>query len=116
MGRLLGIDYGEKRIGLALTDPQKIIASPFDVLERRDIDGLFVNYMGEEGSVQVAEYLGITPRYSDSTDLGGAAFDVASASEEVPCHNCHTFHDSWVLLFRDARIVVVLDIETFWDS
>lgn len=37
MGRLLGIDYGEKRIGLALTDPQKIIASPFDVLERRDI-------------------------------------------------------------------------------
>lgn len=48
--------------------------------------------------------------------LGGAGFDVASASEEVPCHNCHTFHDSWVLLFREARIVVVLDIETFWDS
>ncbi len=48
--------------------------------------------------------------------LGGAAFDVASASEEVSCHNCHTFHDSWVLLFRDARIVVVLDVETFWDS
>ena len=44
-------------------------------LKRRDIDGLFVNYMGEEGSVQVAEYLGITPRYSDSTDLGGAAFE-----------------------------------------
>jgi hypothetical protein len=51
-------------------------------------------------------------------DLGltGAAFDVASASEEVACHNCHTFHDGWVLLFRDARIVVVLDVETFWDS
>jgi hypothetical protein len=48
--------------------------------------------------------------------LGGAAFDVASAAEEVPCQNCHTFHDSYVLLFRDARIVVVLDIETFWDS
>lgn len=41
----------------------------------RDVDGLFVNYMGEEGSVQVAEYLGIQPRYSDSTDLGGAAFE-----------------------------------------
>jgi hypothetical protein len=51
-------------------------------------------------------------------DLGltGAAFDVARASEEVPCHNCHTFHDGWVLLFREARIVVVLDLETFWDS
>ena len=49
-------------------------------------------------------------------DLGGEPFDVGSASEEVPCQNCHTFHDSWVLLFREARIVVVLDIETFWDS
>ena len=40
-----------------------------------DVDGIFVNYMGEEGSVQVGEYLGIQPRYADSTDLGGAAFE-----------------------------------------
>ncbi len=37
MGRLLGIDYGEKRIGLALTDPQKIIARPFELIERKDL-------------------------------------------------------------------------------
>ena len=41
----------------------------------REVDGVFVNYMGEEGSVQVAEYLGIEPRYADSTDLGGSAFE-----------------------------------------
>jgi acetyl-CoA acetyltransferase len=40
-----------------------------------DVDGLFVNYMGEEGTTQVGEYLGIEPRYADSTDLGGAAFE-----------------------------------------
>ncbi|WP_055480203.1 acetyl-CoA acetyltransferase [Sphaerimonospora mesophila] len=40
----------------------------------KDVDGLFVNYLGEQGSVQVGEYLGIQPRYADSTDLGGAAF------------------------------------------
>ena len=40
-----------------------------------DVDGMFVNYLGEAGSVQLAEYLGIEPRYSDSTDLGGAAFE-----------------------------------------
>jgi acetyl-CoA acetyltransferase len=39
-----------------------------------DVDGLFVNYMGEEGSVQVGEYLGIQPRYADSTDIGGASY------------------------------------------
>lgn len=40
-----------------------------------DVDGLFVNYMGEAGVVQVSEYLGIHPKYSDGTDLGGAAFE-----------------------------------------
>jgi acetyl-CoA acetyltransferase len=43
-------------------------------LRLSDVDGLFVNYMGEEGSVQVGEYLGIQPSYADSSDLGGAAF------------------------------------------
>ena len=29
MGRILGLDYGDRRIGLALSDPLKMIASPF---------------------------------------------------------------------------------------
>lgn len=41
----------------------------------RDVDALFVNYMGEEGSVQVGEYLGIQPRYADSSDMGGGSFE-----------------------------------------
>ncbi len=40
-----------------------------------DVDGLFVNYAGEQGTVQVGEYLGIQPRYMDSTDLGGSAWE-----------------------------------------
>ena len=32
MGRYLGIDNGEKRVGLALSDPLKIIATPFRTL------------------------------------------------------------------------------------
>jgi acetyl-CoA acetyltransferase len=41
----------------------------------RDVDGVFTVYMGDEGTVQVAEYLGIQPRYADSSDLGGASFE-----------------------------------------
>ena len=33
-GRLLGIDYGEKRVGLAVCDPDRIIASPLSTFER----------------------------------------------------------------------------------
>jgi acetyl-CoA acetyltransferase len=40
-----------------------------------DVDGVFAHRMGEEGSVQVGEYLGINARYADSTDFGGAAFE-----------------------------------------
>jgi putative Holliday junction resolvase len=34
-GRLLAIDYGEKRIGLAISDPTGTIASPAGVIVRR---------------------------------------------------------------------------------
>lgn len=43
-------------------------------LTRADVDGLFVNYIGEEGSVQVGEYLGIEPTHADSSDLGGGSW------------------------------------------
>lgn len=35
MGRILGIDYGERRIGLALSDPTATLAHPLPTLERR---------------------------------------------------------------------------------
>lgn len=35
MGRVLGIDYGERRIGLALSDPSGTIARPLPALLRR---------------------------------------------------------------------------------
>lgn len=33
MGRLLGIDYGSKRVGLAVTDELQMLASPLEVLQ-----------------------------------------------------------------------------------
>jgi len=33
VGRILGIDFGDKRIGLALSDPLKIFAAPLKVVE-----------------------------------------------------------------------------------
>ena len=35
MGRILGVDYGDSRIGLALSDPNKIIASPFKTIKNK---------------------------------------------------------------------------------
>jgi putative Holliday junction resolvase len=35
-GALLGIDYGTKRVGVALSTPDRVMASPLDVHVRRD--------------------------------------------------------------------------------
>lgn len=34
-GRVLGVDWGDRRIGLAISDPSRTIASPAGYLERR---------------------------------------------------------------------------------
>ena len=37
-GRILGLDPGERRVGVALSDPGRIIASPYTVLDARTDD------------------------------------------------------------------------------
>ena len=39
-----------------------------------EVDGLFTTGAGWSSSLQVAEYLGIQPRYTDSTAVGGSSF------------------------------------------
>ena len=35
-GRLLGVDFGTVRVGLAVSDPDRLIASPFETYARKD--------------------------------------------------------------------------------
>jgi putative Holliday junction resolvase len=48
MGRIIGIDYGKKRVGLAVTDPLQIIASPLLTVPAKDIEAFLVEYLGKE--------------------------------------------------------------------
>lgn len=49
MGRILAIDYGSKRVGLAVTDPLQIIASPLDTVHAKDVIQFLKNYDLSEG-------------------------------------------------------------------
>ena len=40
MGRILGIDYGNSRIGLAISDPKKVIAFPHSTIQIKDVAGI----------------------------------------------------------------------------
>ncbi len=51
-GRLLGVDYGAVRVGLAISDPDRKIASPLDTYRRRGAEpdaGYFKALAEEEG-------------------------------------------------------------------
>ena len=48
MGRILSIDYGNKRVGLAVTDPFKIIATRLTTVPTNDIWVFLSDYFGRE--------------------------------------------------------------------
>ncbi len=48
MGKFLGIDYGKKRIGLSITDDNKIISSPLDTVSTVDVFSFLDNFFQRE--------------------------------------------------------------------
>jgi len=48
MARILCIDYGAKRTGLAVTDPLKIIASGLTAVDTKDLMPFLKNYLLQE--------------------------------------------------------------------
>lgn len=48
MGRVLSIDYGKKRVGLAVTDPLKIIATRLTTVSSDDIWDFLSDYFARE--------------------------------------------------------------------
>ena len=48
MGRILAIDYGLKRTGMAVTDPLRIIATPLETVPTVDIFSFLTGYLQKE--------------------------------------------------------------------
>ncbi len=48
MGRILAIDYGSKRTGIAVTDPLKIIASALTTVPTAEVPDFLKKYCAEE--------------------------------------------------------------------
>ncbi len=48
MGRILAIDYGKKRCGLAVTDPLRMIANPLETVGSDQLMEYVKNYLASE--------------------------------------------------------------------
>jgi putative holliday junction resolvase len=65
MGRLLAIDYGTKRTGLAVTDPLKIIATALETVETNSLLKYLTDYFKKE---QVEAVVIGLPKKLNNTD------------------------------------------------
>ena len=53
MGRVLAIDYGKIRTGLAVSDIQRIIASPLQTVDTKNLFAFLDEYLKREGYAEV---------------------------------------------------------------
>ncbi|GAA0541479.1 Holliday junction resolvase RuvX [Chitinophaga japonensis] len=74
MGRILSIDYGKKRTGLAVTDPLQLIASGLTTVPTHNLVPFLKQYMAQE---TVSEIIIGEPR-----NLDGSATDATALVTE----------------------------------
>ncbi len=89
MARILSIDYGTKRVGLAVTDPLKIIATALDTVHSKDVIQYLKNYCLQEA---VETFVVGMPKRLDNTDTNNTQFveifvkQLAKHFPEMPIH------------------------------
>jgi len=69
MGRILAIDYGQKRVGLAVTDKEQIIANGLTTVHVKDIISYLKDYIAKEDVevIVVGKPLDMKSRASDAS-------------------------------------------------
>jgi putative Holliday junction resolvase len=69
VGRILAVDFGTKRTGLAVTDPLQIIATPLKGVSTHDLESFLTEYIVQES----VEMLVVGwPTQADGTPSGNA--------------------------------------------
>ncbi len=98
--RVLGLDVGEKRIGIALSDPGKILASPLAIIDGTDIEAAIQAISGIIKSEGVERIIVGLPRSMNGA-IGQQAEKVAVFTEQL------RNHVTLPVEFRDERLTSV---------
>lgn len=128
MGRVLGIDYGDSRIGLAMSDPLKIIASPFNTIRNegnekclqvfqslikdKDVEAIVVGLpMGLKGqetaqTKKVREFADLLYALKLPIHLEDERLSSVSAEKSMIQQNIKTGHNKGLIDQRAAAIIL----------
>jgi putative holliday junction resolvase len=107
MARVLAIDYGKKRTGLAVTDPLKIIATALETVLTVDLLKYLVDYMQKEEVEQIVLGLPVNLNSQDTditADVRKFADILRNQFPAIPLH------------FYDERFTSKMALQSMIDS
>lgn len=107
MDRIIGIDYGRKRIGVAVSDPLGVFASPLDTVPSAKIIDYLKNYAEKESIVTFVVGMPL--------NMDGAPSQVASEARGLITRLKKAFPDVPVVE-EDERFTSVLAHRAMIDS
>jgi len=79
MARIMAIDFGMKRVGIATTDPLQIIASPLTTVPNKESIDFIVNYCSKE----VVETIVVGQPFRMSGELSGVETEILKFIEKL---------------------------------
>ncbi len=107
MGRIISIDYGKKRTGIAVTDPLRIIATALDVIDSAKLIGFLKSYFQKEPVDEIV--IGL-PKTLDNKEEDWAK-QVRLVGDQIQ----KTFPDK-PLHFLDERFTTSIALQSMIDS
>lgn len=99
MGRILAIDYGKKRVGLAVTDPLQIIANGLDTVPANEVIDYLKKYFAKESVDKIVVGLPMQMSGEESESMKYIRPFVAQLQKTFP---------DMEIVFADERFTSVL--------
>ena len=107
MGRIIAIDYGTKRTGLAVTDPLRIIAGVLATVETKQLEKYLADYFSKNDVDIIV--------LGKPSQMNGQPSETMRFIEPLAGRLRHAYPDKQVVLY-DERFTSVMAHRTILDS
>ena len=107
MGRILSIDYGTKRTGLAVTDPLRIIANALETVETKQLEKYLADYFSKNDVDVIV--------LGKPSQMNGQPSETMRYIEPLAGRLRHAYPDKQVVLY-DERFTSVMAHRTILES
>ena len=107
MGRIIAIDYGTKRTGLAVTDPLRIIANALETVETKQLEKYLADYFSKNDVDVIV--------LGKPSQMNGQPSEMMRYIEPLAGRLRHAYPDKQVVLY-DERFTSVMAHRTILES